>query len=258
MSYPQQPGQPAFFQQAQPPVAQPQFTYPTPQPGAPAYFSQPPAPQPQAPQAQNTQAATSFSDFWDQRASGEGKAISFKDKPFGTTHIFQITRPLTKGDIQHQTNAQGTPQYNRDGSPKWVLVIPGRTPAGEDVTWWCKGQAKTALQAALTLAGATEPEFGGIVQVTYVRDKQNSAGYQPTKIVEVTYTRPQNAATSAPAPAVETTQAPPAVVPEQTQAQAVVPVAQAPTQTATPVAPAAAPQAPVSDPQALFQSLIQN
>lgn len=271
MTFPQQPQQPVFSQPTAPPPPAQQFQQAPPAP----VFQQPPAnyapqyaPQPQyVPQAPTppVQQASSIADFWDQRNASEGRSISWTGKPIGTSVVFQQTRAITPGDIRHLTNQQNQPQFYNDGSPKWVLIIPGRTPDGEPVTYWCKGADKTALQAELAKHGLTEPEAGSIHQVTYVRDKPNGAGYQPTKIKDWNYTRPAGAAPVNVAPEVPVAPAPELTVtpsqtpliptPEVPQAPAQ-PAPQAPVQAAPPAAPAATPSGPVADPQALFASLL--
>lgn len=283
------------FQQAPPQYApQPQYAPP---PAAPYYPAQPQyAPQPQFSQpSQAVQQATGLSDFWDQRNTGEGEALKFP--AVGSGHIFKVTRTLTAADVSHQTNPQGVPQYDKSGNPKWQLVIPGRTPEGKDVVWYCKGQAKTALQSALTKAGVPEVEADSIIQVVHVKDKPSGQGYHPAKIYDVQYTRPAGAPTgTAPtaaqvadgvlaeggsyAQAAQTSAqyaqgqaasglpvAPVAVAAAATPVQAApvaAPVAPpAPVPVAAPVAPVAAPVAPpitqpVADPQALFAQLVQD
>lgn len=226
---PQYAPQPGQFQQ-------PQYPAPATFPG---YAPQPqfaaPAPPPVAPSVR----ATSLADFWDQRSGGEGKALSFASPiPVGTSYTFMVTRSLNKGDIVQQTDDKQVGLFNRDGSPKWVLVVPGVLPDGSEITWWCKGQAKTALQAQLELAGVPEVEAKSIITVTYTKDRPNKPPYQPTKIMDVVYRRPQGAG---PVPA-------PVAAP-------VAPVVPAP----APVAPQVT-SAPAAneDPAALFQSLLDS
>jgi hypothetical protein len=243
MTYPQYQGDPAQqFQQPQyapqpGQFQQPQYpalaTFPgyAPQP----QFAAPQAPPPAAPSVR----ATSLADFWDQRSGGEGKALSFASPiPVGTSYTFMVTRSLNKGDIVQQTDDKQVGLFNRDGSPKWVLVVPGVLPDGSEITWWCKGQAKTALQAQLELAGVPEVEAKSIITVTYTKDRPNKPPYQPTKIMDVVYRRPQGAGpVQAPvsAPAAPVVQAPAPVAPQ------------------VPSAPAAN-----EDPAALFQSLLDS
>lgn len=237
MTYPQ-------YQDPNQQFAQPQYA-PQPQYPAPATFPGY-APQPQFAQqvagpaaAAPAARATSLADFWDQRSSGEGKALSFAPPlGIGTTYTFMVTRALNKGDVVHQTDDKGNGLYDRSGAPKWVLVVPGVLPDGTEITWWCKGQAKTALQAQLELAGVPEVEAKSIITVTYVKDRPNKPPYQPTKIMDVIYRRPQGAG------------------PVQLAAT------QPPVQSATSAVQSKivdyVPAAPPEDPAALFQSLLDS
>jgi hypothetical protein len=206
---------------------QPQFVQP--QPG----FLPPVQQTPPAAVAAPTARASSLADFWDQRSSGEGKSLKFPT--VGTSYTFMVTRALNKGDVSQQTDVHGAAQFNRDGSPKWVLVVPGILPDGTEITWWCKGQSKTALQAALDGAGVPEIEAKSIITVTYVKDRPNGPGFSATKISDVVYRRPQGAGS---APVAQTT-------------PAASPIIQP-----TP-APVSAPPA-IEDPAALFQSLLDS
>lgn len=247
MTYPQY--QDPNHQQGQSPFQQPQY--------APPQFAPPPqyAPQPgyapQAPAAVPTARASSLADFWDQRSSGEGKSLKFPNGALGTSYTFMVTRSLTKGDVSQQTDVNGVPQFTRDGSPKWVLVVPGVLPDGTEITWWAKGQAKTALQAALETAGVAEIEAKSILTVTYVKDRPNGPGFSATKIFSVDYRRPQGAV-----PLTATT-APGGTSPKFDQAEANANIVAAPAPAVQP-APLAAPAAPPEDPAALFQSLLDS
>lgn len=260
MTYPQyqDPNQQFAQPQYAPPVQQGQFVqaqYPAPA-TFPGY-----APQPQFAQqvsgpasAQPTARASSLADFWDQRSSGEGKSLKFPNGALGTSYTFMVTRSLTKGDVSQQTDVNGVPQFTRDGSPKWVLVVPGVLPDGTEITWWAKGQAKTALQAALETAGVAEIEAKSILTVTYVKDRPNGPGFSATKIFSVVYHRPQGAA-----PLIATT-APGGTSPKFDQAEVNANIVAAPVQQAPAAqpAPVAAPVVPPEDPAALFQSLLNS
>lgn len=249
MTYPQyqDPNQQFAQPQYAPPVQQGQFVqpqYPAPAtfPGyapQPQFAQQVAGPAPAAPAAR----ATSLADFWDQRSSGEGKSLKFPNGALGTSYTFMVTRSLTKGDVSQQTDVNGVPQFTRDGSPKWVLVVPGVLPDGTEITWWAKGQAKTALQAALETAGVAEIEAKSILTVTYVKDRPNGPGFSATKIFTVVYRQPQ---VSASAPATQQVQPTPAQAAPVQQAPAVQP------------APVAAPAAPPENPAALFKSLLDS
>jgi hypothetical protein len=60
---------------------------------------------PQAPLAQG-----SIDDFFNQPSAGGGKSLTFPNQQFGTRYIGIVTRPLGNGDVQQQTDVQGTPR----------------------------------------------------------------------------------------------------------------------------------------------------
>lgn len=260
---PQQPAQdPAYAawlasQQAAPQA--PQYAPPVPQYAPPVPQYAPPAP-PAAPLPQ----ASGLADFWDQRATGQGPSLKFPT--VGTAHSFLVVRDLNKGDVQPVTNTKNEVQTNKDGSPKWVLIIPGTLPNGEECTWWCKGQAKTALQAALEPFGHQSPVKNSVITVTYIKDRPNGPGFNPTKIMDVRYQPPAGSEIKAPvveAPVAEVVapapEAPISPVPPVPAPPAPVQFTQAPVP--APVAPPV-PQAPAptagQDPRALFQSLLND
>jgi hypothetical protein len=192
---------PAQYPQAVPGQLPQQYA---PQQFAPGY---PPA-MPTAPQQPLAQG--SIDDFYNQPSAGAGKSLSFK--AVGTRYVGVVTRPITSGDIQQQTDTFGRPQTFRDGRPKFVMKVPLQmqpSPEHPDGlgTWYVKGQARDELVRAMAEAGAPAgpPEAGAVVDVTYVSDRQAGPGMNPAKQVHVVYTRPDGQ-TSSPAPAV---QAPP-------------------------------------------------
>jgi len=165
-TFPQAPAQypPQQFAPPQPQYAPQQF--------APGYPPAQMAP-PQQPLAQG-----SIDDFYSQPSTGGGKSLSFPNGQFGTRYIGIVTRPITSGDIQQQTNTQGVPQTFKDGRPKFVMKVPlqmqpSQTHPDGLAQWYVKGQARDELVRAMTEAGAPAgpPEAGAIIDVTYVSDR---------------------------------------------------------------------------------------
>lgn len=256
--YQQYPAQ-AYAPPAQyPPQQQPQFP---PQQFAPGYPPATPA-APAQPLAQGT-----IDDFYAQPSTGGGKSISFQNKPVGTAYAGIVTRPITSGDIQQQTDTQGRPQTFRDGRPKFVMKVPLQmqpSPEHPDGlgTWYVKGQARDELVRAMAEAGAPAgpPEAGAGILIQFTGERQSGPGMNPAKLVHVTYSRPDGSASSsqaAPAPEPSNSAVaagvPGAIVPPPAPAAAPAPVAQpAPPPAAAPApAPAAqpAPPADMSDEQ---------
>lgn len=175
--YPQYPTTPAGY-----PVAQPmQYGQPAAAPVAPVITG-------------------TLDDFFAQAATGS-KAWVFMGKPNGTTYQGVIERPITNADIRQQTDNKGVPSFNRDGSPKWVMVVPmlvQPTPEHQDgkATWWVKGQAREELRRAMSAAGVPAdqqtPEPGAMITVQKVGERP-IPGQNPAYIYAVTYQRPANA-----------------------------------------------------------------
>ncbi|MCW2496324.1 hypothetical protein [Jatrophihabitans sp.] len=191
-SYPGAPGQ--LPQQ----YAQPQY------PAQPAYGQQfPPAqgyPPAQFAPAQPPLAQGSIDDFYSQPSAGGGKSLSFHQKPYGTQYVGIVTRPISQGDIQQQTDTMGRPQTFKDGRPKFVMKVPLQmqpSPEHPDGlgTWFVKGQARDELSRAMAEAGAPAgpPEAGAIISITYTGERQTGAGMNPAKQVAVVYQRPNGA-----------------------------------------------------------------
>jgi hypothetical protein len=189
--YPQQPQYPAPPQYPQQPAPQqgyyPQAAAPAAQPG---YY-----PQPAASPAQPT-AAGSLDAFYRQPSAGAGKSLAFTTP--GTTYTGIVTRPITDGDIQQQTDTQGRPQFFRDGRPKFVMKVPLQlqpSPEYPDglAQWYVKGQARDELVRAMAEAGAPAgpPEPGAVIQVTFTGTRGSGPGMNPTKLFRVAYRRPQ-------------------------------------------------------------------
>lgn len=274
----QMPYAPAAYPQAPAPVQQP---YP-PQPMAPAqYPGYPPqqgyapapaqyAPQPAAPQV--PLATGSIDEYYSQPSTGGGAGLKFtgpNNQPMiGQSYVFQVTRPISNGDIQQQTDQAGKPLTFRDGRPKFVMIVPVQlleaSPNHPDglAKWYVKGAARDELARAMAEAGAPEgpPEHGAVVRVTLTGTRSSGAGMNPAHVFAVQYVRPQGAAPVQPAaapaqPAPEVISAPAqAMPPAPVQQYAQPPVAgpgpvpaplQAPVAQAAPApAPQAAPQPP--------------
>jgi hypothetical protein len=230
--------QPAPQQYAQP--AAPQYPAPAPQ----AY------PQPPYPAAAPTPppAAGTLDAFYNQPSTGGGKSLSF-DAP-GTSYVGIVTRPITNGDIQQQTDTQGKPQFFRDGRPKFVMRIPLQmqpSPAYPDGLgqWYVKGQARDELVRAMAEVGAPEgpPEAGAILQITFTGTRPSGPGMNPAKLFAVVYRRPDGAGPDG---------AGPATAPQPVQ-QAAPPIEQPASQPVAqphPAAPVQAPAAPAPAPAA--------
>jgi hypothetical protein len=189
---------------------QPQYPqspgYPTPQyPAMPQYPPQPAAGQasqpgyyPQQPPAVPVQptAAGSLDAFYRQPSTGAGKSLAFTTP--GTSYVGIVTRPITDGDIQQQTDTQGRPAFFRDGRPKFVMKVPLQMQPTQEypdglAQWYVKGQARDELVRAMAEAGAPAgpPEAGAIVQVTFTGTRSSGPGMNPTKLFRVAYQRPQ-------------------------------------------------------------------
>lgn len=269
MNYPlpQPPYQgPPPAQPAAPPVQQypPQYpqapqqgypvTPPAPQyPGYPVAPAQGYAPQQYAQQAPPAPVANAtIADFYNQPSSGSGPSIGWKtkqglDKPIGSWFAGHVSRDVTNGDIDQQTNTAGVPQTFRDGRPKLQMKVGlkglttsegnGDHPDGEG-TWYVKGLGRDELSRAMAEAGCPAgetPKAGAYVVVVLVGRRPNGAGYNPSNIVQVTYTPAAGSAPAAPAPA---------AVPAQQPEQYAAPVQAPAPPPAAPVAPPAAPAAP--------------
>lgn len=239
--YPPQPQQTAPGWGQQPQYAPPQFApgYPPAQPAAP-----------QQPLAQGT-----IDDYFAQRSSGGGKSLSFQSKPVGTTYVGVVTRAITQGDIQQQTNIQGVPQFFRDGRPKFVMTVPLQMQPSPDypdglAQWYVKGQARDELVRAMGEAGAPAgpPEAGAILQITLTGQRPSGPGLNPANLFHVTYTRPDGQ-TSSPAPQQQAQAQPPQAQYAAPSAQPYVPPQQPTTPQAQPAAQAAPqPQQPAAAP----------
>ncbi|MGH3717013.1 MAG: hypothetical protein ACRDT4_26670 [Micromonosporaceae bacterium] len=235
--YPQQPQHLAPPMPQAPPPAQYQ---PYPQAPAPQQY----APQPQYAPAPPAPAPGTLDGFYSQPSTGGGASLKFEAA--GQSYVGIVTRPITNGDVEQQTEqATGRPAFFRDGRPKLVMKVPLQmepSPAYPDglAQWYVKGQARDELARAMAEAGAPEgpPEQGAVIQVTLTGTRPSGAGMNPAKLYRVVYRRPDGAA-----PVAQPVAAPqPAPTP-------VPPAAPVPPQAAPapqPAAPVAAPQPPAA------------
>lgn len=198
------------------PVQQ-QYQQPMPvQPGYPAQqynFPVPPAAQPQVPLAQGT-----LDDFFDQPTVGGGPGLPFK--LVGTEHYVEVTRPITKADVQQQTDTRNVPQFFKDGRPKFQMLVPVQVlnsnipeAVGKASVFYLKGATREKLAAAMAAAGAPAgpPEAGSRMRLRYSADIPTGAGYNPRKDIDIVYERP----TGAPAAEVPQLAPTPAPAPQQ-------------------------------------------
>ena len=203
--FPQMPQQPDPQQAYAPPQGypqQPQQVFPQPQ-AYPQYAPQMPQgyPMPQQPAPQL--AAGTIDQFFAQPAAGGGAALKFD---VGTRHVFVVSRPITNGDIQQQTQpGSGLPAFYKDGRPKFVMRVPALvhpTPQHPDgqAQWYCAGQASTELQRAMAEVGAPEgpPEAGAVIDITCTHTRPSGQGMNPAKNYKISYTRPNVAPQAAP------------------------------------------------------------
>jgi hypothetical protein len=179
--YPQQPVVPSY--PGQQTIQQP---YPQ-QYGAPM--------QPQVPQGPPP-AQGSIDDFYDQPSGSFGNALSWKDKPIGTSYAGIVARKITNADIIQDSDPQtGALKTYRDGRPKFVMKVPLRVqptqefPDGE-MTWFVRGQARDELTRAMGEAGVGgAPQEGAAMSITLVERKPQRQG-NPANIVRVQYQPP--------------------------------------------------------------------
>ena len=204
--------------------------------GAPGQWGQQPAPggqwggqpaQPQgqwgAPQQQAPQgpppAQGSLAAFFSQPTIGGGPALKFPN--IGDEHYMIVNRTVTSRDVEQQTGIgqnQGQPLVYKDGTPKWVMKIPGNVRPGPQNTdgkaqWYCQGAARDLLNAAIAQSGApivTEqtpngpvqgyvPEPGSLIRVRLAgKRKTNVPGMNDANVWEVNYWRPDQGQIAAP------------------------------------------------------------
>ena len=191
--YQQAPAQGYAPQHYAPNTAYTQPGYAPPQQGyAPPQFQQPaPPPVPQG----------DIDDFYAQ-PSGSGKAISYTGKQPGWTISGIVARPVTKADIQPQTDKNNNIGRWRDGRVKYQMIVPlNVAPSPEHpegmAAWYVKGQSRDELNRAMAEAGRppnTPPEAGARVDITFTGTRP-IPGMSPQNLIQVRYTPPQNAST---------------------------------------------------------------
>lgn len=220
--YPPQPGYPAPEQAYAPPQQAPQYA---PQPGYPApgpqnyapgtaytqpYPPQAPYGQPYAPQPQPGYAPPpvaqgpppTVEEFFNQPASGGGKALSFN--VIGTRYSGTVIRDVTAADMELATELgsrpgmQSTVAKHPDGRPKVNMKVPllldqptPEYPTGIAV-WYVKANERSELLRAMQAAGITEPgapKGGDRIVIAYTHDEPSRTGFNPRKVKQVTYTR---------------------------------------------------------------------
>lgn len=224
-SYPaQQPGAPVpgygqapQYPQQMPPAYAPQQAPQQYMPGVATPPAQPPA-QPLA--------NGSLADYYSQPSGGGGPAISWANKPDGTTYAGIVARDVGDGDVQQQTDPKTQqPKFYRDGRPQFVMKVPLRVqpsqefPEGEAVLF-VRGQMRDELVRAMSEAGVEgAPKGGDAIQVTLTHRKPSRGGGNPMNVFAIRYTPAAGGAGAAP-------QSAPAPEPQQ-QAQPVQPAQQA-------------------------------
>lgn len=217
MTYPNQPPyppQPGFAPQG---YAPPVPGYGPPPPG---YAPQGYAPQGYAPQGYQPQqppsgpapvlARGTLEDWMDQAGGGSPSVTKFftNERPQGSWLHLQISRDLINSDVQQQTDNNDKPAVDKQGRPKFVLIIPCQVLASSDsshpavftegtASVWIKGVTKDALLSAMSTAGVQTPDkaltggkLGGaqfVMQSNGTRAPRN-AQYSPTKLYNFTYT----------------------------------------------------------------------
>lgn len=168
---------------------QPAF-YPPQQP-QPGYG---PPPGPQVPPT----AKVSLEDFENQRGSSFGKALKFP--VVGTQYLVRVARDISDSDVQHMTEyATKVPLFNKDGSPKTQLCIPGVVqPDAEHPTGGCTlyikpGAWRDEYNRALAEAGVVgHARAGSVVWVVYASQRASGFG-QPAKVPQMVYYPPETA-----------------------------------------------------------------
>jgi hypothetical protein len=236
------------------------------QPGYPPqqYGQIPPPAQPQAPLAQGT-----LDDFFDQPTVGGGQALKFAQ--LGTEYYVEVTRPITKADVQQQTDTRNIPQYFKDGRPKFQMLVPvhvlnSNVPdaIGTTSVFYLKGATREKLAAAMAHAGAPAgpPEAGCRMRLRYAADVPTGAGFNPRKDIDIVYERPAAANSgesqlppevhaeqqaAAPLPQMQVPQAPPVQqpLPQMQYGPQVTTPPWTPPQMTMPTDPQPAPQQPV-------------
>ena len=221
--YPPQPGYPPPTAPAQPYAPPPQAPPYAPQPGYPAPgpgFQQPPPQQPYPPQQyapppqQQYAPAMPYppqefvpeappptvSDFFEQPASGGGKALSFN--MVGVRYTGTVVRDVTDADMERaremgsRPGMMGAVAKHPDGRDKINMKVPvlldqptAEFPTGIAV-WYVKGNERSELLRAMQMAGAEPgpPKGGDRIDITYTHDEPSRSGFNPRKVKHIVYT----------------------------------------------------------------------
>lgn len=139
--------------------------------------------------------------FYSQPSTGGGVPWSFEH--LNTEYFGIVRRPLTDGDTEQQyTLGQNpVPATFKDGRPKLVLRIPLNVPKTQDnpegaAQWYCRSTTRDQLAAAMAQVGAPAgpPEVGAGIYVKFVGTKRSGQGMNPSKVYDVRYWRPDQAA----------------------------------------------------------------
>jgi hypothetical protein len=182
------------------PAAQPQG-FGTPQPSAQA------APAP-------VLARGTVEDYLNQpQMTSGGKSVTsfYNGKPQGTWLDFLVKRDMLNTDVRQQTDINGVPQTYRDGTPKWVLIVPVQVIGASDPsftqffengdgTLWLKGLLQEEISRAMAAAGDSSgiPKGGARIILASAGEKPSrKAGYSASKLHQAQYQAP--AGGSAPA-----------------------------------------------------------
>ena len=194
--YAPQPGYPAPGQAYAPPpqAAYQQPGYPPQQQYAPEYGMYPPAGiTPEAP-------PPTVKDFFEQPASGGGKALSFN--VVGTRYTGTVVRDVTDADMERaremgsRPGMMGAVAKHPDGRDKVNMKVPllldqptAEYPTGIAV-WYVKGNERSELLRAMQMAGAEPgpPKGGDRVDITYTHDEPSRSGFNPRKVKHIVYT----------------------------------------------------------------------
>lgn len=194
------------------------MNFPNPQQFPPQYTTVPGyAQQPQyAPQqyAQPQQAAPApqlargtIEDFFNQPSGGMGGVSVtkyFAGRVQGSWIHLRVLKDITNADVRQQTDINQVPQTFKDGTPKFVLIIPVQVIGSGDSqhpsvftegvgSLWVKGLLKDELTRAMTAGGDPTgiPKAGSeIVMISAGEKPSNRAGFSATKLYQLQYQAP--------------------------------------------------------------------
>jgi hypothetical protein len=139
-------------------------------------------------------ATGTLDDFFSQRNSVTGKGWSFTTP--GETRVGMVSgKAVVEQDRDRNT---GLPATFRDGSPKWVMIVPLKEPDGTDAKWYVRGSSdgtgRVELARAMVGQGLPEnaaPEEGAIIAVTFHGKQAKTSGTNSfvQNMMSVTYDR---------------------------------------------------------------------